>query len=188
MNTSRPWVVVLWGAESTGKSTLSRQLAAHYRTLYNPEFVRPYLEQRHLRGMISNQKSIDYSDVEAVALGQLISEKNALVQAQNIQAKLLFLDTNLLSTAIYSRELYQNEPSWLPDAIREQPYDYYLLLHNDLAWQADEQRESPQAQAHFQALFHAHLTEQGLPFTTIRGNENQRFEQAVAVIDQLRPK
>ncbi|MGE3270007.1 MAG: AAA family ATPase, partial [Chloroflexota bacterium] len=34
--------VVLVGAESTGKTTLARQLAAHYQTAWVPEYGRPY--------------------------------------------------------------------------------------------------------------------------------------------------
>src|SRR4051812_25881583 len=34
--------VVLVGAESTGKTTLARLLAAHYQTAWVPEYGRPY--------------------------------------------------------------------------------------------------------------------------------------------------
>src|SRR5688572_30111190 len=36
--------VVLVGAESTGKTTLAKQLADHYRTARVPEYGRPYWE------------------------------------------------------------------------------------------------------------------------------------------------
>jgi HTH-type transcriptional regulator, transcriptional repressor of NAD biosynthesis genes len=36
--------VCLLGAESTGKTTLSRSLAEAYETLWNPEYGRPYTE------------------------------------------------------------------------------------------------------------------------------------------------
>ena len=36
--------VVLFGPESTGKTTLSRHLARHYNTVWIPEFAREYLQ------------------------------------------------------------------------------------------------------------------------------------------------
>lgn len=38
--------VVLFGPESTGKTTLSRQLARHYNTVWAPEYAREYLQKK----------------------------------------------------------------------------------------------------------------------------------------------
>ena len=38
--------VVLFGPESTGKTTLSRQLAKHYNTIWVPEYAREYLQDK----------------------------------------------------------------------------------------------------------------------------------------------
>ena len=38
--------VVLFGPESTGKTTLSNQLATHYNTVWAPEFAREYLQKK----------------------------------------------------------------------------------------------------------------------------------------------
>ena len=38
--------VVLFGPESTGKTTLSRQLAKHYNTKWVPEYAREYLQDK----------------------------------------------------------------------------------------------------------------------------------------------
>ena len=35
--------VVLFGPESSGKTTLSKHLARHYNTVWTPEFAREYL-------------------------------------------------------------------------------------------------------------------------------------------------
>ena len=36
--------IVLFGPESTGKTTLAKQLAAHFNTEWVPEYMRTYLE------------------------------------------------------------------------------------------------------------------------------------------------
>ena len=38
--------IVIFGPESTGKTTLSRQLATHYNTVWVPEFARDYLQEK----------------------------------------------------------------------------------------------------------------------------------------------
>lgn len=38
--------IVLFGPESTGKTTLSKQLARHYNTVWAPEFAREYLQKK----------------------------------------------------------------------------------------------------------------------------------------------
>jgi nicotinamide riboside kinase len=38
--------IVLFGPESTGKTTLSKQLAAHYNTYWVPEYARSYLQDK----------------------------------------------------------------------------------------------------------------------------------------------
>lgn len=55
--------VVVIGPESTGKSTLSEQLANHYQTVWVPEFARGYLETL---GRAYNQ-----DDLLRIAEGQL---------------------------------------------------------------------------------------------------------------------
>ena len=38
--------VVVFGPESTGKTTLCKDLAAHYKTLWVPEFARVFLQDK----------------------------------------------------------------------------------------------------------------------------------------------
>ena len=38
--------IVLFGPESTGKTTLAERLAAHYKTNWVPEYAREYLQKK----------------------------------------------------------------------------------------------------------------------------------------------
>ena len=55
--------VVIIGPESTGKSTLCKQLAAHYQTLWCPEFARKYL--------LEHGMDYTYDDLLTIAKGQI---------------------------------------------------------------------------------------------------------------------
>jgi nicotinamide riboside kinase len=62
--------IVVIGPESTGKSTLSEGLAAHFHTEWVREYAREYLEQH---GM-----GYSYETLSAIAKGQLVSEDRAV--------------------------------------------------------------------------------------------------------------
>ena len=50
--------VVLFGPESTGKSTLARQLAEHYNTVFVPEYSRIYAEEQLLRNKLLTENDV----------------------------------------------------------------------------------------------------------------------------------
>ena len=59
--------IAITGPESTGKSTLARQLAEHYQTTWVPEFARVYLDQLG--------RPYEEGDLVSIAKGQLQAEK-----------------------------------------------------------------------------------------------------------------
>jgi len=63
MTAHKPFIITIVGPESSGKTTLARQLAAHYGCPWVPEYAREYLES--LGGMYEEL------DLEAIAQGQL---------------------------------------------------------------------------------------------------------------------
>src|ERR1043165_5603494 len=58
--------VVIIGPESTGKTTLSEELAKHFNTICCPEYAREYLLQ--------NGVNYNYADLLKIAQGQLVME------------------------------------------------------------------------------------------------------------------
>ena len=50
--------VVLFGPESTGKTTLSRHLARYYNTVWTPEFARAYLQKNGIMSVKLAKKKI----------------------------------------------------------------------------------------------------------------------------------
>ena len=59
--------VVLFGPESTGKTTLSKQLARHYNTVWTPEYAREYLQKK----WNNERKTCEASDLIHIAIGQM---------------------------------------------------------------------------------------------------------------------
>jgi HTH-type transcriptional repressor of NAD biosynthesis genes len=166
--------VVLTGSESTGKTALAADLAAHYGTVWSPEFARAYVD-RHPR-------PLDPSDVEPIARGQIGVEDEAARRA----SRLLILDTDLLSTVVYSRHYYGRCPEWIEKAARRRRGDLYLLHHPDVPWVADgAQRDQPGAREQVHASFLEILEAAGARFVDVRGPWPERWAAAVAAVDTL---
>jgi NadR type nicotinamide-nucleotide adenylyltransferase len=172
----RPYFVkriCLFGPESTGKSTLARDLAAHFGTVHVSEFARGLLDWK--------QGVCDVSDIPLIARGQAAAE-DALARRAN---KILFCDTDLLTTTIWSEVLFGDCPSWIRDAAEQRRYDLYLLLNVDVPWVDDQQRYLPHARQEFFHRCQQVLESHHRPYVELQGNWAERFEQACRHIERL---
>ncbi len=167
--------ISLTGPESAGKSTLAAQLAAHYGTVFVPEFARHYLEE--------NGPAYALPDLEAIAHGQLAAEDAAAPLA----TRLLFCDTDLLVIKIWAENAFGTCPAWVLAELAKPRYALTLLLAPDLPWTPDPQREHPDpAQRwHFYTLYREELQRRGWPFAEVGGPPAQRLAQAVAAVAAL---
>ena len=168
--------VVVTGSECTGKTTLARALAEHYDTIWIPEYARQFVRQKGANP--------EYADVEAIARGQIRSED----AAATTDRVLLVLDTDLLSTVLYSRHYYGDCPSWIENALLGRIPDLYLLADIDVPWVPDgDQRDRGDRREEMQGLFRSALADRQLECVEIRGSRAERLEAAIARIDPLLP-
>lgn len=165
--------IAVTGPESTGKSTLAANLAQHYKTVYNPEYAREYIDQL--------KRPYEYKDVEKIAKEQIKREKGLLKRAAGI----LFADTELLVIKVWMEHKYRKTPSWLPDAIIRNKYDLYLLCDVDVPWEEDPQREHPHMRAYFFEKYRYELDHMRFPYVIVSGSWGERFSKAVTYIDNL---
>ena len=159
--------VVITGSESTGKSELARALAAHYGTAWSAEYVRDYMDAKGAQ--------LDAMDVEPIARGQMMREDEAVARAD----RLVILDTDVYSTAIYARHYYGACPEWIEQAADERRADLYLLLDIDVPWTPDSQRDRGDQREEMHALFREAFPEAVL----IRGDWEERRIRAIEAID-----
>jgi len=166
--------VVLTGAESTGKTTLARRLAAAYETVWMPEYVRLFVEEK---GRLPVP-----SDAGAIARGHLAGEVALLPRAH----RLLFLDTDLLSNCIYNAHYFGHNPAWIVEASVTHQADLYLLADNDIPWTPDPgQRDSRDVRDVLQARFEAMLVARGVAWVKLSGSLEARMRRAKEAVDRL---
>lgn len=169
--------VALTGPESTGKSTLSRLLAEHYRTAWAPEYARQYLEQRGPHYTLP--------DLEEIARGQLRHEAAAAAEARRLDRPIVFFDTDLLVIQIWAEHAFGHCPAWIAQYVQQHRYDLTLLLHVDLPWEPDPLREHPHQREYFFRLYQQRLQALGAPVAEISGPPPQRLAQAVAAVGEV---
>ena len=170
--------IVLFGPESTGKSTLAAQLAKHFQTTWVPEYMRTYLEHKWK----TNKTAISKKDLLPIVKGQIITENEATLAAQ----RYLFCDTNILQLKVYCEYYYpEGYPAFVDEMATKGCYDYYFLTDIDVPWDADILRDRPYDRTTLFRMFEATLVNNNLPYTLLSGNEETRFEKALKILNEL---
>lgn len=170
--------IVLFGPESTGKTTLSKMLASHFNTQWVPEFSRDYLQQKWDEKM----EICSREDILPIAAGQMHLEN----QKAKVANRVLFCDTNLLETVVYSRAYFERycHPSLLKHALKAH-YDLYFLTYIDVPWEEDDLRDRPHQREQMFAEFKKTLDEHNKPYHILRGSVEERFKTAVKLVEEL---
>ena len=173
--------IVLFGPESTGKTTLSEQLARYYNTVWVPEYAREYLQDK----WNNERKTCEPRDLLPIAEGQMHLENTLVKKATNV----LICDTDLLETKVYSEAYYLGhcDPVLEKYALQNE-YDLYFLTSIDVPWVGDDLRDKPNERERMFLYFKDTLERYNRNFITLVGDKKQRLTTAVQHIDKLLKK
>lgn len=173
--------VVLFGPESTGKTTLSEQLARHYHTVWVPEYAREYLQAK----WNNERTTCEPSDLLPIAEGQMRLENELTKKATDI----LICDTDLLETKVYSEAYYIGDcDPVLEKYALKNTYNLYLLTYIDIPWEEDDLRDKPNEREEMFLYFKKTLEKYNRKFITLKGGKKERLKTAVKHIDNLLKK
>ncbi|MBS3992123.1 MAG: ATP-binding protein [Bacteroidetes bacterium] len=170
--------IVLFGPESTGKTTLSKLLADHYNTEWVPEYAREYLQNK----WDLEQKTCENHDLLPIAVGQIQLENELAKKA----TKLLICDTDILETMVYSLTYYGGtvDPV-LEKAALENTYDLYFLTSIDIPWEKDDLRDRPEQRQEMFNAFEKALIDYNRPYILLTGDTISRFKKVTKILDNL---
>ena len=169
--------IALFGPESTGKTTLAKQLADHFKTTWVPEFARDYLQEK----WNSTAQICDENDMLPIAFGQIQLENEKLATAN----KFLFCDTNLMVTKVFSEVYYNYCDPLLDKAAKKHEYDLFFLTDIDVAWKKDDLRDKPEGREIVFEAFKQSLIDNKKPFIVLSGDKEERFNAAIAILEDI---
>jgi HTH-type transcriptional repressor of NAD biosynthesis genes len=168
--------VALVGTESCGKSTLTKKLAKLYNTNFVEEVGRRYCDK--------------YSDHLTKEMFNLIAMEHFLEQEEKLSRsnKVLLVDTDAVVTQFYLNKYFPGEKFPLIEKIAKiQDYDLVLFLEPDVKWVDDGLRKDKEAEirrTNNEEMKKMYI-ERGIPFISISGNYQERFDKARNSIDAL---
>lgn len=165
--------VCVFGAESTGKSTLARLLAEHYDSVHVSEYARGLLDFK--------DGHCDPQDIPRIARGHIASEEALARQANRV----LFCDTDLITTTIWSDVLFGECPQWIRQEAERREYHLYLVTDIDVPWVADAQRFLPHERQQFLDRCIRELESRGRRYVIVSGSWEQRFGMACEAVDDV---
>ncbi len=170
--------VVVFGTESTGKTTLAQKLAAHFGEPWAPEFVREFWDLK--------DGKITAEDLGTIALGQMANEDLAVERAKRVA----FFDTDLLTCTLWNDWLFPGGcPPWVREEAerRARGVALWLLCDTDIPWAPDPQRSFPDeaGRERGRRLWRDTLEERVLPFAAVRGDWATRERTAIAAVKTL---
>ncbi|MCV2486195.1 DUF4301 family protein [Flavobacterium sp. SH_e] len=169
--------IALFGPESTGKTTLAKQLADYYETEWVPEFARDYLQEK----WEENKHICVADDMMPIAYGQTALENERLKKAK----KYLFCDTNLMVTKVFSEIYYGFCDPLLNEAALNHEYDLVFLTDIDVPWEKDDIRDTPNGRETVFSVFKQTLIDTKKPFITLSGDKETRLEKAITIVNNL---
>jgi nicotinamide riboside kinase len=174
MKTS-PKIIVVTGAESTGKSALTEWLAHYLKVPFIPEFARKYIENLN--------RNYTYQDVEIIARKQV----EQLSSMKNSEYPYIFSDTWIIITKIWFEVVFNRLPSWIEDEIENTPIDLFLVCDTDLPWEPDPVRENGGEQRNIlQRKYIKTIEKYNFNYKIVSGKDQERLNNALQYVLQLK--
>lgn len=206
----RAWYVrrvCVVGAESTGTTTLARDLAEHFGCPWVPEYGRTFCEEQ-VAALTGTAMPADHgsgpgtahvpdppgAEVAVMAEIRWRSEDFARIAARQLAdedaaarsgAKLIVCDTDALATSIW-HERYLGTPSPEVDRLAaSRRYDLYLLTGDEIPFVQDGTRDGEHLRARMTERFRQKLSTRPEPWIEVTGSRTERLATAVAAVTPL---
>ncbi len=171
--THRASQIVVTGPESTGKSTLSQNLATHFKAPRVGEYARAFLA-----GL---DRPYREEDLLSIAKGQWDRQREVLSRCQGP----VFCDTGFLVMKVWSEFVFGRCHAWIEEMFLRQPPALYLLCDIDLPWESDPLREHPHHREILLTIYRKELESHGMPWEWVRGTEpGKRLHMAIGAVER----
>lgn len=152
--------VCFYGSESTGKSFMVQKLAQVYNTEFVPEVARELIT------------SNEFTEADIIKIGYAQIER--VNEKSKTANKILFCDTDTITTQIYSQHYLHTVPPVLYELEKQVQYHQYFLFDIDVPWVADHIRDLGNDRERMFKVFREALEKRGIQYELVQGNYQQR--------------
>lgn len=171
--------IVFMGAMSTGKSTITEALAERYHTVYASEYGRDYWAEHQV------DRRISLAAFDEIAKGHLLREEEQIQKAN----KYLFVDTNAITTYVFSMDYHGTAPSYLKQLALENAnrYDLFFLCEDDIPYDDTWDRSGDQKRKVFHQQVIQDLKMRKIPYISLTGSLEERMKKVDLVLAKFTP-
>ena len=154
--------ICFYGPESTGKSTMAKRMAEYYKTEWVPEVARE---------IVTNN---DFTIDDIIKIGHAQTER--ILEKTKTANKILFCDTDLITTQIYCKHYLNVTPPILFELERQIKYDLYFLFEPDVPWVADGLRDLGEIDKRKEMfeVFKMELEKRNITYIPVKGTWGER--------------
>jgi len=169
--------VVFVGAMSTGKSTITEELAKAYKTVFVPEYGREYWEKNQV------DRRITFEAFDEIVVGHIDSEERIILNAN----KYLFVDTNAITTYMFSIDYHGKASVLLTQTAIENAsrYDLFFLCDDDIPYDDTWDRSGDQKRKVFHKQIIADLNKRKIPYIVLKGTLKERMLKVDKVLSKF---
>jgi HTH-type transcriptional repressor of NAD biosynthesis genes len=164
-------LVCFYGPESTGKSAMAVSMAKKYHTEYVPEVAKEF---------ISNN---NFSQEDIIKIGNAHFQR--ILEKMESANKILFCDTDAITTQIYSQHYLNIIPSVLLELESKVKFDQYFLFDIDVPWVADGIRDLGNGREEMFNVFKNALEKRKINYILVTGDWLQRENIITKEVDKI---
>jgi HTH-type transcriptional repressor of NAD biosynthesis genes len=191
--------VVIVGSESTGKTTLARELVAHFRAIggiwadtrwvaeYGREYTEVLIDRQGVRDADPDAE-VHSAQWTAADFAVIATEQQRLEDAAAASGSpVLFCDTDAFATQLWERRYLGEGSTAALDAVPVSPARGLYLLA-DLAgvdFEQDGIRDGESYREEMQRWFIEELTRRGEHWLLVTGSRAERLAGSIAAVDEL---
>ena len=150
---------------------MALRMAARFQTISIPEVAREFISTNQFTA--EDIVRIGYAQADRIRQGTLVANK------------ILFCDTDLITTQIYSRIYLYVVPEVLYELEKKVSIDYYFLFDVDVPWVADGLRDLGERRKELMELFSSNLDQRGIKYCLISGTYSHREIRVIEAVNDI---
>lgn len=158
------------GPESSGKTTLSKELSLRLNGFYLPEYAREYLKY------IGSNYQLE--DVLSISNTQINSIKNST-------CNIVVCDTEALVLKIWLEDKFNYSYDLVEKSLNNNICDLYILCTPDIPWEPDNLRENPYDRERLFTKYLFYLNTLNLKYIVVSGSINERISKSLFFINNF---